>query len=448
MAVTTTGEASASEAYAATNGQSARADGAVKFLLLGPTTEPWQDAINEMVKGARCLARRANNFRSVQQWASFADEVQNHPTDILWTEIVGGATSCSAMAARQRQQVENLAVIMRIYDSPGKVILVNHSILTYEMGLQNTHYQFPTEWYDKIRGSVHLKSHRVRLCNFGITHPQNGRPPTASASLLTNLQFPEDLRHCRCGQPWEQHVSLPTNKTRARHDMMLTFNSLLISLMKWQVPKLKLDLRFAKSIMEQTRQTMPSDIQEFYEVKLRRIFTDAGADLQFNSDGSPAEDENEHDSTHELYPTESRVKQKEKAHKEQTGERYVPKKRLVVIQPGDDDCGEDDSSILEDTGEVFHYSDVPPPPNPYTFRQIKNFLTYVEGNYNPSSRLFGSGASDLCPFHQQKFDSMTSFLAIHRSINRGHYTNVFELCGGSAEGINHAGDQAIHNKRT
>ena len=95
------------KADAATSGYSARADGATQFLLLGPTTEHWQDAINEMVKGARCLARRANNFRSVQQWASFADEVQNHPTDILWTEIVGGATTCSAMAARQRQQVES-----------------------------------------------------------------------------------------------------------------------------------------------------------------------------------------------------------------------------------------------------------------------------------------------------------------------------------------------------
>ena len=44
---------------------------------------------------------------------------------------------------------------------------------------------------------------------------------------------------------------------------------------------------------------------EFYEVKLMSIFTDVGADLQFHSDGSPAEDEHEHDPTHELYPTES-----------------------------------------------------------------------------------------------------------------------------------------------
>ena len=63
--------------------------------------------------------------------------------------------------------------------------------------------------------------------------------------------------------------------------MMLSFNTLLIILMKWQVPTLKLDLIFSKAIMEQTRHKMPGDIQEFYEVRLRRIFTNAGADLQF-----------------------------------------------------------------------------------------------------------------------------------------------------------------------
>ena len=81
------------------------------------------------------FARQSTKLRSSQQWASLADEVQNRPSDILWTEIMGGASTCPEKAARQRQQVENLAVLMRIYDSPGKVILVNHSILTYEMGL-------------------------------------------------------------------------------------------------------------------------------------------------------------------------------------------------------------------------------------------------------------------------------------------------------------------------
>ena len=82
--------------------------------------------------------------------------------------------------------------------------------------------------------------------------------------------------------------------------MTLNFNALLIILMKQQVPKLKLDLRFAKAVVEQTRHKMPSDVQEFYEVRLRKIFTDVGADLQFNSAGSPAEDTNEHDLHQEL----------------------------------------------------------------------------------------------------------------------------------------------------
>ena len=134
--------------------------------------------------------------------------------------------------------------------------------------------------------------------------------------------------------------------------MMFRFNSLLIILMKWQVPRLRLNLECARSVMEETRRKMPADVQGFYEARLRKIVTNAGADLQFNSDGSPDEDGDEHGPLPELYPTESRVKQKEKhkAYKEQTGEKYTPKKRPVVIEPGHDDCGEDDSSILEDTG--------------------------------------------------------------------------------------------------
>ena len=110
--------------------------------MLGPNTERWQDAINEMVTNARCFARQSTKLRSSQQWASLADEVQNRPSDILWTEIMGGASTCPEKAARQRQQVENLAALMRIYDSPGKVILVDHSVLTYEMSLQESSYHF------------------------------------------------------------------------------------------------------------------------------------------------------------------------------------------------------------------------------------------------------------------------------------------------------------------
>ena len=122
----------------------------------------------------------------------------------------------------------------------------------------------------------------------------------------------------------------------------MSINSLLIILMKWQVPRLKLNLQSAKAAVEQNRHRMPGDVQEFFEVRLRRIFTAAGADLQFDEEDSTAGGEKEPDIPHELYPTESRIKQKEKekVHKERTGEKYIPTKRPAVIEPGNDDCGE------------------------------------------------------------------------------------------------------------
>ena len=47
------------------------------------------------------------------------------------------------------------------------------------------------------------------------------------------------------------------------------------------------------------------------------------------------------------YPTEARMRQKEKEkqYKLLTGEKHKPKNRKKTIQPGNDDCGEDISSL-------------------------------------------------------------------------------------------------------
>ena len=60
MLCSTTGEANANEAYAANNGHLAKADSVTKFLLLGPLTERWQDAINEMVKDSLFRTARSH----------------------------------------------------------------------------------------------------------------------------------------------------------------------------------------------------------------------------------------------------------------------------------------------------------------------------------------------------------------------------------------------------
>ena len=56
--------------------------------------------------------------------------------------------------------------------------------------------------------------------------------------------------------------------------------------------------------------------------------------------------------TTKAFPTEARMKQKakEKLHKELTGEKHQPKKKPKKIQFGDDDCGENFSSIDDAIG--------------------------------------------------------------------------------------------------
>ena len=116
----------ANEAYASTRIVRAQADSAfVRCILLGPNTETWQDAINNTCMHARCSARHANKFRSFRQWAEFADEVEDSAHEILWTEVIGGSSADAARAYYQNLQVDNFVHIMKYFEGPGKVILVN-----------------------------------------------------------------------------------------------------------------------------------------------------------------------------------------------------------------------------------------------------------------------------------------------------------------------------------
>ena len=109
---------------------------------------------------------------------------------------------------------------------------------------------------------------------------------------------------------------------------------------------------------------------------------------------------------------------------------------MVHIEPGYDDCGEDDSSILEDTGDVYWVGDIPSFPtrrHSKANRIMKAFLTKFEGEYNPSNRLFGSEVYGCYPTDvHRKAEDMDSFLYETCRDTKGAYQDVFELCGGSA----------------
>ena len=219
---------------------------------------------------------------------------------------------------------------------------------------------------------------------------------------------------------------------------MLDFNVMLLLTVMTRLSKLIMSIDDVKAVLEKTMPLMPDDVRNFFQQsygeKMRMMGREQAAALCSKPSNSVLLQRPEE----EVYPTESRIKQKAKhaAEKEITGEKHKPKKKLVHIEPGYDDCGEDDSSILEDTGDVYWVGDIPSLPirrHKQAKRIMKAFLAEFEGEYNPSNRLFGSEVYGCFPTDvHRKVEDMDSFLSETCRDTKGGYTDVFEQCGGSA----------------
>ena len=100
---------------------------------------------------------------------------------------------------------------------------------------------------------------------------------------------------------------------------------------------------------------------------------------------------------HKLFPTEARIKQKakEKRIKEETGEKHQPQKRKKTIHPGNDDCGEDFSS-LGDCSESFNIrgqlltDEERAEVEVELDQRTELFLLAVEASFTPHHHFFGT----------------------------------------------------------
>ena len=97
-----------------------------------------------------------------------------------------------------------------------------------------------------------------------------------------------------------------------------------------------------KTVLDRTTPLMPDDVQDFFRQafgdKMRRMGKEQDSSIQCSE---PRKSILLQGQAEGAYPTESRMKQKAKhaAEKEITGEKHKPKKKLVHIEPGYDDCG-------------------------------------------------------------------------------------------------------------
>ena len=224
-----------------------------------------------------------------------------------------------------------------------------------------------------------------------------------------------------------------------RRNIMTNFNVMLLLAAMSRLPRLTMIIDDTKTDLENVTPFMPDNVKDFFlrahEDKVRTMGKGQASAVQCPKPKNSVLFQGQKD---EAYPTESRMKQKAKhvAEKELTGEKHKPNKKLVHIEPGYDDCGEDDSSILEDTGDVYWTGDIPSIPGQSRKKAdilLLAFLTEFEGEYNPRNRLFGSEVYGCYPTDaHRKAGNMDSFLYETCREGKGGYTDVFELCVGSA----------------
>ena len=145
----------------------------------------------------------------------------------------------------------------------------------------------------------------------------------------------------------------------------------------------------------------------------------------------------------EVFPTEAHMKQKAKEKRilEETGEKHQPKKKIKIIHPGRDDCGEDFSSLDQTVGnsEAFTITDHVHTPEERAELHVELdqktelFLLAVETSFTPHHHFFGNNVPKSIYQDTQSIPTITEAYAFLKSKgSTGKFHDVVEICGGQA----------------
>ena len=258
---------------------------------------------------------------------------------LLWTEILAGTHG--HQAHHTKMQLEMTKDLIRQYEGPGKVVIVDYTSVRPQFVSRSEQIDDLPPLWQEFANAASLKLQAVCLCTWGIRHPQNHRPPLGTRFLLTNLTLPDDSGKCRCGCHKEDHIRLGSIKDPERRNMMTHFNVMLLLAAMNRLPRLSMHIRETKEVLDDVTGHMPEDVKDFFLQafgdKIRSMGKGPASAIQ---SPKPRKSVLFQDQQEEAYPTESRMKQKAKHAAEK---KHKPKQKLVHIEPGYDDCGEDDS---------------------------------------------------------------------------------------------------------
>ena len=168
--------------------QSVDDDVRTRMLFLSQHAGDLQDAVNLACRHTNCSARDPKRPRSRHQWHDLLLGIE--PGQVLWAEILAGTHH--RQANYTKLQLEMTKDLMRQYEGPGKVVIVDYTSVRPQFVSQpGQTSDLPPLWQEFVNAAS-LKLKTVCLCSWGLRHSQNHRPPLGTRYLLTNLSLPND----------------------------------------------------------------------------------------------------------------------------------------------------------------------------------------------------------------------------------------------------------------
>ena len=149
--------------------QSVDDDVRTRMLLLSQHADEIQDAVNLTCRHTICSARNPKNPKSKQQWHSLLKSIQSG--QLLWTEILAG-THCH-QAHHTRMQLEMTKDLIREYEGPGKVVIVDYTSVRPQFVSRSEQIDDLPPLWQEFANAASLELKAVCLCTWGIRHPQN-----------------------------------------------------------------------------------------------------------------------------------------------------------------------------------------------------------------------------------------------------------------------------------
>ena len=103
-----------------------------RILLLSQHAEELQDAVNLACRHTNCSLRNTKRPKSKRQWQEMLLDLE--PGQVLWTEILAGQHHLQANYTRL--QLEMTKDLIRQYEGPGKVVIVDYTSVRPQIASQ------------------------------------------------------------------------------------------------------------------------------------------------------------------------------------------------------------------------------------------------------------------------------------------------------------------------